>query len=116
MHTEPVLVNLLRSPGIDSQPGGPVRQHYLSYGLTRLHRLAESIPGLFKRLQIRAPAYIQQKLCTVLLVTLRRSICAYKKLFAFYSLWGNIFFAYFSATKTMFCVFLSVFPSQNTKE
>ncbi len=23
---EPVFVNLLRSPGIDSQPGGPVRQ------------------------------------------------------------------------------------------
>ncbi len=25
-YTEPVFVNLLRSPGIDSQPGGPVRQ------------------------------------------------------------------------------------------
>jgi hypothetical protein len=24
--TEPVFVNLLRSPGIDSQPGGPERQ------------------------------------------------------------------------------------------
>jgi hypothetical protein len=30
---EPVFVNLLRSPGIDSQPGGPgpVQQPYLSY-------------------------------------------------------------------------------------
>ncbi len=27
--SEPVFVNLLRSPGIDSQPGGPVRQPYL---------------------------------------------------------------------------------------
>ncbi len=28
--TEPVFVNLLRSLGIDSQPGGPVRQPYLT--------------------------------------------------------------------------------------
>ncbi len=42
---EPVLVNLLRSPGIDSN---------LSYRPARLHRLAESIPGLLERLQIRA--------------------------------------------------------------
>ncbi len=47
-NTEPVFVNLLRSPGIHSQPGGPVRQPYLSYWL------AESILGLPKRLQIRA--------------------------------------------------------------
>ncbi len=48
---------------IDSQPGGPVP--YLLYRLTRLHRLAESIPrnqflesipGLIKHLQIRAQA------------------------------------------------------------
>jgi hypothetical protein len=39
--SEPEFVNLLTSPGIDSQPGG-------------LHRLAESIPGLLKRLQIPA--------------------------------------------------------------
>ena len=38
-----------RSPGIDSQHGGPVRQPYLSYRSARLHRLAESIPGLLKR-------------------------------------------------------------------
>ncbi len=34
----------LRSPRIDSQPGGPVRQPYLSYRPDRLHRLAKSIP------------------------------------------------------------------------
>jgi hypothetical protein len=42
--TEPVFVDLLRSPGIDSQPGGSVRQPYLSYRPARLHRLAESVP------------------------------------------------------------------------
>ncbi len=30
-YTEPVFVNLWRSPRIDSQPDGPVRQPYLSY-------------------------------------------------------------------------------------
>ncbi len=34
----------LRSPGIDSFLGGPVRQIGLSYRTARLHRLAESIP------------------------------------------------------------------------
>jgi hypothetical protein len=42
--SEPEFVNLLRSPGIDSQPGGPVRQHYLTYRPARLHRLAKLIP------------------------------------------------------------------------
>ncbi len=41
--TEPVFVNLLRSPGIDSQPGGPVWQPYLSYQPNTLHRLVVSI-------------------------------------------------------------------------
>jgi hypothetical protein len=41
---ELVFVDLLRSPGIDSQPGGTVRQPYLSYRPDRLHRLAKSIP------------------------------------------------------------------------
>ncbi len=46
--SEPEFVNLLRSSGIDSQHGELVRP-------ARLHRLAESIPGLpLKRLQIRA--------------------------------------------------------------
>ncbi len=58
--TEPEFVNLLRSTGIDSQPGGPVRQPYLTYRLARLQSLhggidsLESIPGLLKLLQIRA--------------------------------------------------------------
>jgi hypothetical protein len=43
-----------QSPGIDSQPGVPVRKPNLLYRPGRLHRLAESIPGLLKRLQIRA--------------------------------------------------------------
>jgi hypothetical protein len=42
--SEPVFVNLLRHPGIDSQPGGPVRKPYLSYWPAMLHRLAESNP------------------------------------------------------------------------
>jgi hypothetical protein len=42
--TEAVFVNLLRSPGIDSRPGGPVRQPLLSYRSARLHRRAESSP------------------------------------------------------------------------
>jgi hypothetical protein len=41
---EPVFVNLLRTIGIDSQPGGPVRRLYLSYRPARLHGLAESLP------------------------------------------------------------------------
>ncbi len=41
---EPEFVNLLRSQGVDSQPGGPVRQPYMTYRPARLQRLAESIP------------------------------------------------------------------------
>ncbi len=33
-----------RSPGIDSQPDGPLRQPYFSYRPSRLHRMGESIP------------------------------------------------------------------------
>ncbi len=40
---EPVFVNLLKSPGIDSRTGRPVRQPCLSYRPASLHRLAESI-------------------------------------------------------------------------
>ncbi len=54
MSIEPVFVNLVRSPGIDSQPGGPVRQPYLTNRPARQQRLAESIPGLLKCLQIWA--------------------------------------------------------------
>jgi hypothetical protein len=38
------ICKCLRSPGIDSQHGGPVRQPYLTHRPARLHRLAESIP------------------------------------------------------------------------
>ncbi len=44
VHTEPLFVNLLRSSEIDSQPGWPLRQPYLSYRPARVHMLAESIP------------------------------------------------------------------------
>ncbi len=52
-------VNLLRSPGVDSQPDGPVRQPYLSYRPAMLHRQveiesSELIPCLLKRLHIWA--------------------------------------------------------------
>ncbi len=42
--TEPVFVDLIWSPVIDYQPGGPVRQPYLTYRAARLKRPAESIP------------------------------------------------------------------------
>jgi hypothetical protein len=51
---ESVFVKLLRRPGIDSQPGGPLRHPYLTYRAARLHRLAQSNPALPKRLKIRA--------------------------------------------------------------
>ncbi len=57
--SEPVFADLFRRPGIDFQPGGPVRQPYFSYRPVRLHRLAKSIPGLHKRLQIRAQVYFR---------------------------------------------------------
>ncbi len=43
--TEPLFVFLLRSPGIDFQPGGPLRQPYLSYWPDRLHRLRNRFQG-----------------------------------------------------------------------
>jgi hypothetical protein len=54
MLPEPEFVNLLRSLGID--PNLLVQQLYLKYWSARLHRLAESIPGLLRLLQIRALA------------------------------------------------------------
>ncbi len=44
MSSEPEFLNLLGSPGIDSQPGGRVRQPYLSYRPAKPHWMAESIP------------------------------------------------------------------------
>ncbi len=53
--SELAFVKLLRSPGIDSQPGGPVRRTGSpSYIVRREIDSLESIPGLLKRLQIRA--------------------------------------------------------------
>ena len=43
---EPVFVDLLRSPEIDSQPGRLVRQPFLAYRPARLHRLVKSIPRI----------------------------------------------------------------------
>ncbi len=54
---QPVFVNLLRSPGINSQPGGPVRQPYLSYRPARLPRLAKSIPRLRFLVSIKVYKY-----------------------------------------------------------
>jgi hypothetical protein len=44
LKAETVFVNLLRSPGINSQPDGPVQQPYLSYRPAMLHRQVESNP------------------------------------------------------------------------
>ncbi len=49
------------SPGIDSQPGVPVRQPYLTYRPGKLHSLAELIPGLHKRFQIRTLGFRDQR-------------------------------------------------------
>ncbi len=38
-HKARICKNLLRSPRMDSQPGWPVQQTYLSYRPARLHRL-----------------------------------------------------------------------------
>jgi hypothetical protein len=62
--SEPVFVDLLTSPRIDSHPGGPERQPYLSYRPASLHRLAKSIPrnrflGFHKHLQIRAQHFLR---------------------------------------------------------
>ncbi len=44
--SEPVFVNLLRSPGIDSQPGLPVQQPYLSYRPSMLQAGRTGILGI----------------------------------------------------------------------
>ncbi len=51
---EPVFVNLWRKLGINSHHGGSIQQPYWMYQPARLHRLAESVPRLFKRSQIRS--------------------------------------------------------------
>jgi hypothetical protein len=67
---EHIFVNLLRCPGINSQPGGPVWQPYFWYWPARLHRMAELIPrnwflgslnvykyGLWSQWDIKLPMY-----------------------------------------------------------
>ncbi len=61
--TEPEFVNLLRSPGIDSQPGGPIRQPYLTYRPAMLPSLAKSIP--WNRFLGSLKVYIFGLSCTV---------------------------------------------------
>jgi hypothetical protein len=67
---EPVFVGLSRSRGIDSQPGGPVRQPYLWYRPARQHTLAEWISrnrflGYINVLQIRALFLKSDKAATI---------------------------------------------------
>ncbi len=58
MQAEPVFVNLLGSPEIDSRPGRPAQQPYLTYRPVGLHTggiaSSESITELHERLQMRA--------------------------------------------------------------
>jgi hypothetical protein len=69
--TEPVFVNLLRRPGIDSQPGGPIRQPYLLYRPAGLHSTqaggidsSESIPRLLKTFTNTGSA-LTKELCRI---------------------------------------------------
>jgi hypothetical protein len=56
-YSEPGFVNLLRSPGIDSQPGGSERQRHLTYRPGTIGYISyqvvslESIPELLKGTQ-----------------------------------------------------------------
>jgi hypothetical protein len=61
-----VFVNLIKSPGIDSQPGGQVRQPYIFDKPARqvTSAMAESILGPLKRLQIRTQIE-KKKRCSV---------------------------------------------------
>ncbi len=65
---ETEFVNLLRSSGIGSQPGGPVRQPYLTYWSAGL--LGWRIPGLLQRLQIRAQAIEQLRVRQTIMVVI----------------------------------------------
>ncbi len=49
-YPEPVSVDLLSNPGIDSQPGGPVRQPVRQATYDGGVDSSESIPGIHKRL------------------------------------------------------------------
>jgi hypothetical protein len=79
---EPVFVDLVRSPGIDSQPGGPVRNPVSRTGPPG-YMLAESIPGLHKRLQIRAQSTVNKIPRRLLLKVLRRMHCIFGLFFIY---------------------------------
>jgi hypothetical protein len=82
---EPVFVNLLRSPGIDSQPSWPVRRPYLAYrtgppgyigwrirflgiGCARIFKLLRS-PGIDSKESI-PPAHVTWRASTITLFLL----------------------------------------------
>jgi hypothetical protein len=60
--SEPKFVNLLRSPGIDSQPGRAGTTSLFDVPTSQGGGIdsLESIPGLLKLLQIRAPVRVSQ--------------------------------------------------------
>jgi hypothetical protein len=78
LQPEPEFVKLFReSTGIDSQPGGPVRQSYLTYRPARLLRHAESIPGQIKGLQMRALVLFQTAEGLILTVAINYTVVAW---------------------------------------
>jgi hypothetical protein len=81
---EPVFLDLLRSPGIDSQPGEPVRQPYLSYRPARRHRLPESI---YRNRFLGSINVYKYGLCTF--SSIQRNILLLDNK-AFYRLWLNV--------------------------
>ncbi len=66
MAPEPVFVNLLRSPGIDSQPGGPVqRQHpYLTYRPARARICKRLRSPVIDSNESIPPAYVARRAST----------------------------------------------------
>ncbi len=73
---EPVFLTLLRRPGIDSQPGGPVRHFYsiCRTGSPGGIDSSESIPGLLRRLQIRVLFYPNLRLDFIIFFMLQRVV------------------------------------------
>ncbi len=76
---EPVFVDLLRRPRIDFQPGGPVRQPYLSFRFALSYigyswiDSSDSISGLHIRLKIRALSTWQRVLEIICRLTSRNT-------------------------------------------
>jgi hypothetical protein len=57
---EPEFANLLKTSGSDSQPGGPLRQLYLTYRPPGYTQGGEIDSWLLKRLQVRALVLAEQ--------------------------------------------------------